>query len=110
MGHSVLVQPAKLHVVSLISFPGNLNEHALHASAVIYRHKSVPLLKYINGISILKRQAIRRKFFFNCVIHISSPRYTPWPAFMQYVLGYDCLVKIVTSRGKVMVCFKHQLL
>lgn len=27
MGHSVLVQPAKLHVVSLISFPGNMNEH-----------------------------------------------------------------------------------
>lgn len=71
----------------------------MHATVVIYMQKSVPLLKYINEISILKRKISKDCFilFFYFVIHISSHRYAHWPTFMQYVLHYDCLDKTVTS-------------
>lgn len=43
MGHTVLVQPLKLHVVSVIRFPGNLNEHDLACNCCDLFTKSVPL-------------------------------------------------------------------
>lgn len=36
----------------------------MHATVVIYMQKSVPLLKHINEISILKRQLSKDFYFF----------------------------------------------
>lgn len=48
MGHSVLVQPAKLHVLSLISFPENVNEHDRACNCCdLYTKTSVPLFKFM---------------------------------------------------------------
>lgn len=64
----------------------------LHATVVIYVQKCMRLLKYMNEISIFKRQwSEENSFLFYCVIHISSHRYEHWPIFMQHVLRFDCL-------------------